>query len=191
MKVIYLHGFASAGKGPKIDALREEFGAKNVIAPDLPMDPLAVIADVSDLIVDAIYESNGDYPILVGTSLGGFYARYFSQSFGAKCVLINPSYEPAESLRKKLGVNKNYSTGEEFEVLPEHLSTLADMELFLERHCKGSFVTLLQAADDDVVDADAASKVIKYHKRSLIAKGGHRFDSPEAISIIIDAIKKA
>lgn len=191
MKIIYLHGFASSGKSPKIDALRAEFGDKNVIAPDLPMDPLAVIEQVSDLIVETIYESNGDYPVLVGTSLGGFYARYLSLAFGARCILINPSYEPSISLRQKLGVNKNYSTGAEFEVNESQLVTMAGMESYIERNSDASLVTLLQAADDNVVDADKAFENIDCRRRVLLPTGGHRFDSPDAISEIIKAIRAA
>jgi hypothetical protein len=39
MKILYIHGFNSAGYGDKINHLKEAFGPENVIAPTLPYQP--------------------------------------------------------------------------------------------------------------------------------------------------------
>ena len=69
--VLYCHGFASSGKGPKSIALIEALGEDNVAAPDLPVTPAAV-EELLDGIVAGAIQKSGKNVVLVGTSLGGF-----------------------------------------------------------------------------------------------------------------------
>jgi len=38
--------------------------------------------------------------LIIGQSLGGFWAEYFAHKYGFKLILINPSLNPSESLKK-------------------------------------------------------------------------------------------
>ena len=42
MKIVYLHGFGSQGNSAKSEQLRERFGSKHVVAPNLPIRPRQV-----------------------------------------------------------------------------------------------------------------------------------------------------
>ena len=55
---------------------------------------------------------------LIGSSLGGFYATYFSEHYNLKCVGINPAVIPPAEMSEYLGENKNYSTGKKFFIAP-------------------------------------------------------------------------
>ena len=44
--------------------------------------------------------------LLIGQSLGGFWAEYFAVKFGFNLILINPSLEPLESLKNMISTLK-------------------------------------------------------------------------------------
>ena len=69
-KVLYLHGFGSSGASGTVDLLRREFWNRpeadrlQVVAPDLPVDPLDALP-----LIHSILEK--EEPMLViGTSMG-------------------------------------------------------------------------------------------------------------------------
>lgn len=172
--IIYLHGFGSSGTSSKVDALREKFGAENVFAPNLPFDPI----EVFNLVNTLVYANYGKYSkiVFVGTSLGGFYANYFAMYHDAPAILVNPSCKPSETLRIKLGVNKNYATNEEFMVELAHLDVLVSMRKHIERDYNGSLINLFVAKDDEVIPHEIP---LEYFKHTAMTKvvdtGGHRF----------------
>lgn len=169
MKIVYLHGFGSTGNSPKAYKLKAEFGEDNVISPDLPIDPEAVIELINGIISDL-----DDNVLFVGTSLGGFYAHYFASHYNKQCVLINPSIHPSESLKKRLGINRNYSTKEKFELTENHLDSFHDMEVEKD----GYFANIFIAKDDDVIDPYQSIDYFESRGSYIIATddGGHRYD---------------
>jgi predicted esterase YcpF (UPF0227 family) len=174
MKIIYLHGFASAGNGAKAQALGARFGAAAVVSPDLPIDPREVRQ-----LVDGIIRANRDVPLLlVGTSLGGFYASYFSQRWNLPCVLVNPSVFPSQTVGRRVGVHKNFATGAAFEVRPEFAGIWAGMEAEIAAEQDGALVNLFLAEDDDVISHEVALQHFPRPAfRSVTRDGGHRYQA--------------
>jgi predicted esterase YcpF (UPF0227 family) len=172
--IVYLHGFGSSGSSSKVDALRDKFGAENVWAPDLPFDPDEVVKLVDKFIVDNYLTL--DRLVFVGTSLGGFYASFFASKFDAPAVLVNPSCKPSESLKKRLGPNRNYATNEEFMVELAHLERLDSMRKFIDGEYNGSLVNLFVAKDDETIPYEIP---LEYYTHStyceVVETGGHRF----------------
>lgn len=74
---VYLHGFMSAGKSKKAEDFRKFLGESHpdcrFLAPDIPDDPVRAYRFVTDLL-DGIGD---DLTGLIGSSLGGFWARVF------------------------------------------------------------------------------------------------------------------
>jgi uncharacterized protein len=172
--IIYLHGFGSSGTSSKVDALREKFGAENVFAPDLPFDPLVVINIVNKL----VYENYTKFQkvVFIGTSLGGFYANYFAMVHETPAILVNPSCKPSETLRSKLGVNKNYATNEEFMVELAHLDSMNSMREHTDREYNGNLINLFVAKDDEVIPYDIPLEYFKHTAMTnVVETGGHRF----------------
>lgn len=98
MQLIYIHGLDS-GKGSIKGQWLEEYCAKHhphikVQRPDLNMPPLQVFAHLSDLI------KQDSQTVLVGSSLGGFFATACVAEFQVPAVLINPSVRPFESFKR-------------------------------------------------------------------------------------------
>ena len=172
--IIYLHGFGSSGTSSKVDALREKFGAENVFAPDLPFDPTEVISLVNKLVYNN-YEKYSKI-VFVGTSLGGFYANYFAMYHDVPAILVNPSCKPSDTLRKRLGVNRNYATNREFMVELAHLDVLDSMREHIDRDYNGSLVYLFVAKDDEVIPHEIPLEYFKHTAMTrVVDTGGHRF----------------
>lgn len=174
--IVYLHGFASSGASDKVTALKERFGDDKVIAPDLPFDPDEVVSLVYDVVRDFMKNRKPDEKLVfVGTSLGAFYANYFGHLYDSCTVLVNPSVTPSETLKEKLGPNKNYHTGEEFLVSLAHLDKLDDMREYVRRIYSPSLVSLFVAKDDEVIPYESMLEGFPYATTTIIEDGGHRF----------------
>jgi hypothetical protein len=94
--------------------------------------------------------SRVDVPVLVGSSLGGFYALYLAERCGAKAVLINPALGPHESLAPYLGPQRNPYTDESYELTAEHLAELEALQV--ARITRPERYLLLVQAGDDLLD---------------------------------------
>ena len=176
--VIYLHGFASVGNSEKSKRLVERFGAENVIAPDLPMDPDAAIDAITDAITDRLDHANPLPLIFVGTSLGGFYAQYMADIHSAPSVLVNPAVNPAKSLEPMLGKNTNFTTGKTFTLSEEHLDKLSALQGIMKTFPYQKQIELFLAKDDAVLDyRDALASIQKPNSVTVFEDGGHRFEA--------------
>lgn len=175
--IVYLHGFASTGTSPKVDALRERFGNDQVVSPDLPFNPTEVFRTVNDILYDFIRtRSVGEKLVFVGTSLGAFYANFFGALYDAPVVLVNPSAYPSETLKARLGPNKNYVTGDEFLVSMAHLEDLDQMRKYVDSNYSGRLVNLFLAKDDDVIPYEVPLEAFKFPAYVKVTEdGGHRF----------------
>lgn len=175
--IVYLHGFASTGVSDKVDSLRSRYGDQ-VVSPDLPFDPDEVCVLVKDIVYNYFRNrKDNEKLIFVGTSLGAFYANYFGHFYDCPVVLVNPSVYPNESLKSKLGVNRNYVTKEEFFVSLAHLETLESMRHYVNENYSGYLVNLFLAKDDDVIPYDIALQAYTYPASLTVTDdGGHRYN---------------
>lgn len=117
--LLYIHGFASSGHSHKAHVLRQHFD--EVYAPSLsPIPQLAV--ETLEQFVDALAEP----PLLIGSSLGGFYALYLSQRMSLPAILVNPVVKLAPEIDQLRGMHRNYFDGSQFEFTDAHLQSLHD-----------------------------------------------------------------
>jgi uncharacterized protein len=180
-KILYLHGFASCGEGNKSSLLKAYFGANNVIAPDLPPSPI----DAIDTIEQILGSSKID--ILIGSSLGGFYATFLAEKYRMKAVLLNPSTQPWETLAAYTGWQKRFCDEEVFEFKSVYLEQLKMLQTAPD---KGRYLLLLQSGDE-VLDYTKAQSLYNKHKIIVEYGGNHRFENlDEYLSMIEKFINK-
>ena len=92
MKILNLHGFMGEADNKNYKALCGLFSADVMISPQLrymetsPSELLSQLANIA---------GNKEL-ILVGQSLGGWYADKLSRRLGRPCILTNPCYYPHE-----------------------------------------------------------------------------------------------
>ena len=90
-KVIYIHGFASAGSTGSATQMRNHLYPKgvSVLSPDVPTDPLEAITFLKTLV------EKEQPDLIVATSMGAMYAE---QLKGIPRILVNPSFHMARLL---------------------------------------------------------------------------------------------
>ena len=96
---------------------------------------------------------------LIGSSLGGFYATWLAEKYGARAVLINPAIRPHEDLRPFLGRQRNLYTGEEYEVTPAHFDELA--ALAVPRITRPERYFLLVRTGDEIARLARGGRVLR------------------------------
>ena len=126
-KIVYLHGFNSSPasfKAQQLARLMQAIGLPEAaLIPQLDNDPAKATANLEQLIKGL------ERPLLVGSSLGGFYATYFAERFNLEAVLINPAVAPHRLFKDRLGVQVNYHTGQQWQLTQAHVDALAALEV--------------------------------------------------------------
>lgn len=182
--VLYIHGFASCGAGNKVHALQKQFDKDHVISPHLPVEPEEAIQLLKELITE------NNIGLLVGSSLGGYYAEYLQGLFQVPAVLINPSTRPFVTLKNYIGMNKNWCTDENFEWKISYVDQIKAMERENPEPSE-RYLVLLQT-DDEVIDYRYAES--RYQDFNVVVQdgGNHRFENlHEYTQMIEDFMKDA
>jgi len=168
---MYVHGFQSDKNSTKARFLKEKFGEKNVISETLPVNPLKAINLLQEILAE------DDVSLIVGSSLGGFYAMYLSIFNSVRVVLINPSLKPHETLKQYIGKHKRFNSDEEFELTNEHLIQFKVLSEEIESlNYDQSLFNFFLSEDDEILDHSIVPNYfknagsIKFFKNST-----HRF----------------
>jgi len=150
--LVYLHGFNSSPQTIKGRLLASAAAALQVPPrfhlPQLPPRPSEAMRIVTQW-VDA-HVQRAAALTFVGSSLGGFYATWLAEKYGARAVAINPAIRPYASLESFLGPQRNLHTGDEYELTREHLD---DMQaLVIARVTRAERYLLLVRSGDELLD---------------------------------------
>ncbi|QLF93110.1 alpha/beta fold hydrolase [Pseudomonas sp. ABC1] len=145
--IVYIHGFNSApqsGKATQLIAFCERLGlADRLRVPALHHHPRQAIAQLQEAIADL-----GGRPVLVGSSLGGYYATHLAERHGLKALLVNPAVNPHRLLFDGyLGPQTNLYTGERWELTEDHVQALAELEVAPPQDAE-RFQVWLQTGDE-------------------------------------------
>jgi uncharacterized protein len=153
--LVYLHGFNSSPqtvKGRKLAAAAALLAdTPRVHVPALHHRPALAMRDVHAWVEANVVDRAALTSLtFIGSSLGGFYATFLAEAFGARAVLINPSVRPASSLAAHLGPQRNLHTGEAWELTPEHFSELETLSV--PRLSRMNRYFLLMRSGDELLD---------------------------------------
>ena len=151
--LLYLHGFRSSPQSMKSRLVQERMRAwgleKYFACPMLNVSPSQAIAQAEAAIRGARAGGETDIAI-VGSSLGGFYARWLAERHGCRAVLLNPAIHPWTDLEKYLGEQPLYHGGGSVEVKREHLDEL--LALRVDTITRPERYFLLATTGDEVLD---------------------------------------
>ena len=124
--IVYLHGFNSAPQSVKGRLVARGAAAlvpaPLVHLPRLPHRPAQAIREVCAWLDDRAL--GGPALALVGSSLGGYYATWLAEKYGARAIVINPAIRPWVDLRAFAGRQRNLYTGDEYDVTDEHFAEI-------------------------------------------------------------------
>lgn len=191
MNIIYLHGFQSSTlsiKGQYIQAFCQN--QHHVHLPDLNMPPEQVLAHVSEMIECL------DQVVLIGSSLGGFYATQLVAKHAVPAVLINPAMRPWQLFHDLFGSELPYAVNAKWTLDQTQLDQLEQMAVPFVQDADKILVLLQQ--DDEVLDYREAQRYYSNaaHQSMIMteANGNHAMDNfadkiPMALQFLSDCIK--
>ena len=174
--IIYIHGFNSTGPSSvKYNELTMGLPNETIYCPTYPSnDPDEAIRHLSSVIEEKM-KIHDEELMLVGTSLGGYYAQYLGRKYNAKVVLINPALNPMASLLKYVDKETmNFYSREKYTITDATINALTQYNVENYSHEYGTLV-LLDAGDDIINYKDALMKYNDVGHVITYAGGNHRF----------------
>jgi predicted esterase YcpF (UPF0227 family) len=148
--ILYLHGFRSSPQSFKARLIGERLNAlgrgADYLCPQLPASPKAAIALASQLASQPVPAEL----VLIGSSLGGYYATWLAERVGCRAVLLNPAVKPPRDLEKYVGVTTSFHSDEPFEFKREYIDELKSFAV--DRITDAHRYFLIAATADEVLD---------------------------------------
>jgi predicted esterase YcpF (UPF0227 family) len=179
--IVYLHGFSSGAGSSKAKALKEALAPARFLVPDYPSHrPHAAVRELTQFINEAVAARNGSQVMLIGSSLGGYYAQYLAAKLDVidNVVLINPALQPQLTLRPCIGHNTNMVTGQPFEFREQDIVALARYDMAQGSSVKPTLVLVDEG--DEVIDYRDALRRYEDIGHVIVYPGGsHRFEHVE------------
>lgn len=177
MTFLYIHGFNSDGDGWKAQALRRQFPESQVIAPDLPANPLEVMQLLGRVV------TTSTAPIqLIGTSLGGFYAYCLSAQFQLPAWLFNPSLEPYKTLNDRgIGDFKTWTKQRDYRFKADYLAPLQLLRSQADYEVQVESLRFFLADDDDILDHSSLAQQFPKADIRWFSGAGHGFSKFEKV----------
>lgn len=125
--ILYIHGFNSAPasqKASQLSSVMSTLGLSDQLrVPALHHHPREAMVQLEQAIGEL------GRPLLVGSSLGGYYATHLAERHGLKALLVNPAVSPHRMFDGYLGTQKNLYTDETWELTHDHVAALAELEV--------------------------------------------------------------
>ena len=175
--VFYLHGYNSSPQSHKAQLCAKYFQLHSqqhghwldYQVPQLVYSPARAMQQLKALIAAA------DQPLLIGSSLGGYYANYLSQVFDCKAVLINPAVCPERLLVDYLGPQTNDYTDETFTLTQQHMVEL--QQIYVDSIRQPALRWVLLQTEDETLDYLQASNYYRGCKMAIEYGGDHSFQA--------------
>ena len=173
-KVLFIHGFASSGKSAKAKDLQQILNC-DVIAPDLSHQPLKDIQTLEQIL------SSEPIEMIVGSSLGGFYALILALRHKKKILLINPSLTPEITLQDQLGWVESFKGGG-FDWTVQQLTEIKQLaeeiqpNLLQQHDDVFNQCLVLLAQKDERLDSNIALSWLEKAKIIVDMQQDHRFE---------------
>lgn len=187
-KLLYLHGFLSgpeSAKSQQLAAIFAELGqSERLFAPQLPAEPQAVM----QLLTTWLAEQDLTQLVVMGSSLGGFFATVVAERYDLPAVLINPAVRPHQLAHHFLGTHRYYYSAQEVTVTPEMIEALAALE---PKSIHPQRYWLMLASGDETLDAQQALAYYRGCRRLDYVEGGdHSFSCfPQYLPAVLEFLR--
>jgi predicted esterase YcpF (UPF0227 family) len=182
--LLYLHGFRSSPQSAKARQMAERVALDHPgvrwWCPQLPPSPAAAMA----LVMDGITDWPRDQMAVVGSSLGGFYARWLHAQLGCRVALLNPAIWPARDLAKYIGEQTTWQNPKErFFFEPGFVDELQVLQDAITLPLRDAYALI--AMGDEVLDwREMVAGCVGAHIR-LLTEGDHALSD---FDLHIDAV---
>lgn len=170
--IVFLHGYGSSGeKSSTGKSVKEIFPHTEVMCFTYDyQNPLRSAQEILQQLADI---NQQDVELIVGVSLGGFWARWLANQISVPLFLINPSLNPAVSLKKRNDFNPDFLT---------HFDKYS-----VEQDDPELPITVLLGTQDTVIDPVTAATVYLGRARVVMVSGGHQLTLEQMKKTMIEA----
>ena len=151
--VVYLHGFRSSPNSSKAVKTKEAIKAHSTMSDPIHWycpQLLASPKQSMDMVIEYIQANPFDRLIVIGSSLGGFYANYLAERYQCKAVTLNPAVRAPRELAPHVGMMTAYDSDEPFDFRPEYIDELCALQV--ERLVRPENYFLIAAKGDELLD---------------------------------------
>lgn len=176
--ILYLHGFASSIHSAKLTELRRIFPQNQIHAFEFQHSPKK---DYQNLRTYYLNRKDG-FNLVVGSSLGGFYALRLARDIHIKALLVNPALEPHKTLSACLGKNRIY--GDEpryFDWSEKEVSELEALSHDMTRdnysNIEWASIMLMLSIKDELLDSMRTREQLPHARVILDPEQTHRFEN--------------
>lgn len=155
---VYLHGFLSSANSHKGQWLAKKMAFEKkqnnavfnqLIRVTYPISsPEKSVLEI-ERVVQMLIEK-GDKIVLMGSSMGGFYAQYVGQRFKLPYIMINPALNPRPIFMRNFGDHVNPATGESLTIDESYIAKLLAFDV--ARLDRSIPALLLMDQGDEVID---------------------------------------
>lgn len=170
---VYIHGFNSSPASVKAQQLQRHLArlgrGAEFACPALSHWPREAMHQLEAL----LHGGRARDAVLVGSSLGGFYATWLAEQHGCRAVLVNPAITPDEGLAAWLGPQKNLYTGEPYELTREHLAQMAAYRVATPTRPERYF--LMHTTGDELLDYRIAMTHYAGARQRIVEGSDHGF----------------
>lgn len=151
--LVYLHGFRSSPRSSK--AVMTGEAIKSLSTRDNPYEwycpqLLASPKFSMDMVVEYIDSASFDRLVVIGSSLGGFYANFLAEKYGCKAVTLNPAVRASRELAPHVGMMTSYDSDEPFDFRPEYIDELKSLQV--KKITSAGRYFLIAAKGDELLD---------------------------------------
>lgn len=155
--ILYLHGFRSSPASAKSSLLAAALRARGLseqwCCPQLPASPRAAMALALGHAQDWLAAGGKpDGLVVMGSSLGGFYATWLAERLGIRAVVLNPVVHASRDLATQVGSHRGFHDDQPFEFLPEYVAELTQAEADIPPELDPARYFLVAATGDEVLD---------------------------------------
>ena len=198
--ILYIHGFNSSPLSVKAEQTRQYFQQYfpeiNFVCPQLANSPEEAIAQLTAIIESTPSTEKGadnnNHWLIIGSSLGGYFAHYLANKYQCLAVLVNPAITPFELLADYLGEQVNPYTNVVYQVTTQHMSYLKAIEqkpLLADDKQKNNYLVMVQTGDE-VLDYQQAVDKFQHSRLIIEQEGDHSFKCYDnRLPIIADFIQ--
>jgi len=172
--LVYLHGFRSSPRSSKavmtgeaIKRLSTRANPYEWYCPQLLASPKLSM----DMVVEHIDSASFDRLVVIGSSLGGFYANFLAEKYGCKAVALNPAVRAARELAPHVGMMTSYDSDEPFDFRPEYIDELESLQV--EKITSASRYFLMAAKGDELLDWREMVEFYKGSKQLVLEGSDH------------------
>lgn len=159
MIIFVLPGFASHNPNRKFDFLKENLPECTIVGLTYPNNsPLDIAKAWTDTIEYSMIYYQDKNICFLGSSLGGFWAKYFAEIYNVKSILITPALNPDVTLRRHIGLNHNFYTNA-IEKLT--ISQISEYLMYKVDKFKTNTLVLLDKGDE-IIDYDTLLHQLSY-----------------------------